>query len=389
MTYSQPAPLPRFWPLFLIALAIRIVIVLIGAVLGSTPPDVRPTDDPTSQELRERIEAGSARIIEPWYRWDAGWYVNIATNGYSKDGNDQRRLGTAFLPALPICLAAAEFVGVNPFWAGLLIVNLAASAGSAVFARVAMRLTGDINLGIRAFVLLMMFPSSFFFSAPYNEAFGLLFTALALWTWLQRQSVRAGFFAALGSLARLTGIALGAASLGSWLLNDRTRTGFKRAAILAFGSFLGLVLFWGYLSWVVGDPFAGIKAHQSWGRKELSIWNPWLSIQSLFDAEMLQRRGEAMVCGEALAALAFAVLGIRAWIKRGAFWGILTLVPTGQMMMSGTFLSGDRIVLAALPGFIEMADLLRQRLTFRVVVVVFAFVQFQLLNRYVHWVFAG
>jgi hypothetical protein len=388
MTSLPPVPLLRFWPIFLIALAIRIVIVLIGAVLGSTPPDIRPKDDPGSQELRERIDAGSARVIEPWYRWDAGWYINIATNGYSKAGNNQGKLGPAFLPALPFCFAAAEFLGFNPYWAGLLIVNLAASAGSAVFARVAIRLTGDINLGIRAFVLLLMFPSSFFFSAPYNEAFGLLFTALALSAWLQERPVRAGFYAALGSLARLTGVALGVASLGAWLMKDRTKNGFKRAAILAFGSFFGLVLFWGYLGVVVGDPLAGIKAHQSWGRKELSIWNPWLSIQSLFDPEM-PRRGEAIVWGEVIAALAFAILGIRAWIKRGAFWGILTLVPTCQMMMSGTFLSGDRLVLAALPGFIEMADLLRQRLAFRAVVVFFALTQFVLLNRYVHWIFAG
>jgi hypothetical protein len=181
---------------------------------------------------------------------------------------------------------------------------------------------------------------------------------------------------------------LGVAAFGAWLLKDRSRNGFKQAAILAFGSFLGLVLFFGYLAVVVGDPLAGIKAHQSWGRKELSIWNPWLSIQSLFDPEM-PRRGEAIVWGEVIAALAFALLGIRAWIKRGAFWGILTLIPTAQMMMSGTFLSGHRLVLAALPGFIELADLLRQRLAFRTVVALFAFLQIWLLNRFVHWIFAG
>jgi hypothetical protein len=87
--------------------------------------------------------------------------------------------------------------------------------------------------------------------------------------------------------------------------------------------------------------------------------------------------------------LGFTILGIRAWVKRGAFWGILTLVPIGQMMISGTFLSGHRVVLAALPGFIELADLLRNRLAFRVVVVGFAYIQFELLNRYVHWIFAG
>jgi hypothetical protein len=387
MTSTQPVQLPRFWPLFLIALGTRLVIVLIGIVLASMPPYGGP-DDPVPVRLREKIRSGSARSIEPWYRWDAGWYVDIAVNGYANAGDNSGKLGPAFLPAMPICFATADSLGLNPFWASLLVANLAASVGAAVFARVAARLTADIHLGIRAFVLLLTFPSSFFFSAPYNEAFGLLFTAIALWSWLQQKPVRAGIFAALGSLARLTGVALGVAALGAWLLKDRTRTGFRHATILAFGSFFGVVLFWGYLDWVVGDPFAGLKAHQAWGRKGLSFWNPWLSILTIIDPKS-PRWGEAIIWGEAIAALGFAILGIRAWVKRGAFWGILTLVPTGQMMMSGTFLSGHRLVLAALPGFIEMADILRQRLAFRTVVVVFAFLQLILLNRYVHWLFAG
>jgi hypothetical protein len=383
MINLQPDPLPHFWPLFLIALGIRVFVVAIGAVLGSMPPDIRPPDEPGAEQLRERIQAGSARAVEPWYRWDAGWYVNIATNGYANARDSHGTLGVAFLPALPMCLAAADALGFNIFWAGLLIPNLLASAGAALFARVAAQLTADRGTGLRAFALLQAFPSSFFLSAPYNEAFGLLFTTLAFAAWLQQRAVRAGLFAGLGSLARMTGIALGVASLGAWLLEDRSRTGFKRAAILALGSFIGLALFWSYLYCVVGDPFAGLKVQQSWGRKELSIWNPLRSFQSINEDP------DRQYWGEALAALAFTILGIRAWIKRGAFWGIATLVPIGQMMMSGTFLSGHRLVLAALPGFVEMADLLRNRLTFRVTVVVFACIQLELLNRFVHWRLSG
>jgi hypothetical protein len=382
MTTTQPVPPPRFWPLFLVALGVRVAVVVLGIFLASLPPDIRPTEDPVPIHFRDEILAGSARVIEPWYRWDAIWYVNVAENGYSKAADKGGRLGPAFLPAMPLCIAAARTLGINPYWAGLLIANLAAAAGTAIFARVTVRLTSDRTTGLRAFVLLMAFPTSFFFSAPYNEAFGLLFTALALSAWFQLRPTRAGLFAAFGSLARLTGVALGVAAIGGWICEDRTRTGFKRAAIIAFGSFVGVLLFWAYLGWTVDDPFAGLKTHEVWGRKKLSLWNPWLSIKSIYDPQV-------PYLGEAFAAFGFTFLGIRAWIKRGAFWGILTLVPIGQMMMSGTFLSGHRIVLAALPGFIELADLLRNRLAFRVVVVGFAYIQFELLNRYVHWISAG
>src|ERR1700684_3065601 len=116
MTSAQAVSLPRFWPLFLIAIGSRIVIVIIGCILGSLPPDNRPKDDRGElltgpEELHAKIMMSSARPIEPWYRWDAGWYVNVGTNGYSKASDELVKLGgTAFLPALPLCFAAAMLV---------------------------------------------------------------------------------------------------------------------------------------------------------------------------------------------------------------------------------------------------------------------------------------
>jgi len=399
MTAPTPATdvVPRFWPLFAVALAVRLAVVALGVLLipvqpdrviavfgipvAGFPADRRPTGA-VPRSYHERIAAGPARLIEPWYRWDAVWMANVAENGYAGASDTGGHLGPAFMPAMPACMAAAASAGLDLFWAGLLIANLAAAAGTAVFARVAARLTGDRDTGLRAFVLLLAFPTAFFFSAPYNEAFGLLFTALALSAWLDRKAGRAALFAALGSMARLTGVAVGLAALAHWLFHDRTRAGFGRASLVAAGSFAGLLLFWAYLGWAVGDPLAGLKTHSVWGRHALSIRNPWLAIESVYDPELPH-------WGEAFVVLVFALLGVRAWVRRGTFWGVLTLVPVAQMMMSGTFLSGHRVILAALPGFIELADLLKNRLYFRLAVAAFAVVQLALLNQYVHWMFAG
>jgi hypothetical protein len=59
------------------------------------------------------------------------------------------------------------------------------------------------------------------------------------------------------------------------------------------------------------------------------------------------------------------------------------------MMMSGTFLSGHRLILAGLSAFIELADLLRNRRLFGLAVTVLAAGQFAQVYRYVHWQFAG
>jgi hypothetical protein len=155
-----------------------------------------------------------------------------------------------------------------------------------------------------------------------------------------------------------------------------------RALAVVVGSFAGLALFWGFLWWAVDDPFAGLKSQAMWGRSELSWKNPFRTVQSIYDPIVPHR-------WEALLVFGAAVLGVRAWWKRGTFWGVLTLVPVGQMFASGTLLSGHRLILAALPAFIELADVLSRRVLFFATVLGFVFAQLVLLSRYVHWQFAG
>jgi hypothetical protein len=356
--------------------------------LATLPPQVIAPDDSLASENRERITNSSARVIEPWYRWDAGWMANIAMHGYSGSASADGKLGVAFMPAMPATIAAGELLGVNPFWFGLIVANLVGAAGAALFAQVATRLLNDSGASWRALTLLLAFPTAFFYSAAYNESFGLLFTAIALAAWMANKPVVAGLGALGGSLARMTGVALGVAAICDWSLK-RDRRELRRAMLVAVGSFAGLALFWSFLWWAVGDPFAGLKSQVTWGRRELSLSNPLYAIKSIYDPNLERPDHATHFVGEAVAVFSFAVLGIRAWWKRGTFWGVIVLVPVAQMLLSGTLLSAHRLVLAGLPAFIELADLLRRRLVLFAVVLGFAFAQFLLLNRYVHWQFAG
>lgn len=376
-----PTAVPRFLPLFLAALAVRVGTVALGVWLASLPPD--PYTDPNTPTLfHDEFRSGPARAIEPWYRFDALWLANVARHGYANAEDGGGKLGVAFFPALPLSMAAAEAVGVNLFWAGLMIANLAGAAGAAVFARVAARELDDRAAGWRTLALVLAFPTAFFFSAPYNESFGLLFTALALSAWQKNRPARAGLFALGGSLARMTGGALAVAAACDWLLT-RERKRLPRALAVAAGSVGGVALFWCFLWWAVGDPFAGLKAQAKWGRAELSWKNPLRTLETVYDPALPH-------WGEAVLVAAFVALGVRAWRKRGAFWGVLALVPVAQMFASGTLLSAHRIVLASLPAFVELADLLRhRRLAFLAVLLGFAFAQRVLLNDFVHWRFAG
>lgn len=378
--FEGAAPVPKFLVLFAVALLVRVGTVILGSVLATLPPD--PYSDPrTPTDFRTELLA-TARPLEAWFRFDAIWCANVALSGYAEAQGEGGKLGPAFQPLVPAIMAGADALGVNMFWAVMLTVNLAGAAGAAVFAQVAARLLNEPKSAWRALALLLTFPTAFFFSAPYHESFGLLFTALALNAWMLHRGAIAGLSAFGGSLARLTGVALGIAAIADWL-TTRDRQKLGRAVCVVVGSFTGVLAFWCILWVTVDDPFAGLKAHQHWGRPPLSWKNPLRTLESICDPQLPHY-------GEAIVVLGVTVLGIRAWRKRGAFWGLVALVPVAQMFASGTLLSAHRVTLACLPAFIELADLLRgRRMPFVAVVALFGYAQFALLNRYVHWQFAG
>src|SRR5262245_23711679 len=229
------APTLRFWPLFAVALGVRCLVVLIGLGLAANKTDNGPQHEP-SIRFHAELDKTAAWPVEPWYRDDALWLLHLGTHGYANAVGPDGQHGAAFLPLMPAILAASVLAGLNIYWVGLVVANLAGAFGMVVFTRLAERLTGDRAAAIRAFVVLNAFPSAFFFSAPYQESFGLLFTAVALSAWLAGRAGVASAAAGLGCLSRLTGSAVGAAAIGAWLLEGpRTRRGLIRALVEALG----------------------------------------------------------------------------------------------------------------------------------------------------------
>src|SRR5262249_14838255 len=88
MNYPKPS-----WPALLgFGLLTRIAVVVLGCVLGHSdlPGVIQPPDEALAsihQDMKARHQAalagGSRCWLEPWYRWDALWYVEISERGYA------------------------------------------------------------------------------------------------------------------------------------------------------------------------------------------------------------------------------------------------------------------------------------------------------------------
>ena len=123
-------------------------------------------------------------------RWDAFWYLDIASRGYHWNGNPLEQQNVVFFPLFPLLMrAVGAAIGGHPLLAGLLVSLAAFLLALSYFWRwTADRLGADAATG--AVWLLSAFPSAIFFSAVYTESLYLLIVVAACYYAERRQFAR-------------------------------------------------------------------------------------------------------------------------------------------------------------------------------------------------------
>jgi hypothetical protein len=284
-------PQPSWPALMAFGLLTRVVVVAWGMHCAEAP---RPPDLIREESLVAPGNVGygtrhllalatpGRKPIEPWYRWDAMWYAEISVRGYSYSPTMQS--SAPFLPLLPLLMAAGVRLGLDRYWVGLVVPNLAFALGLASFGRVVHRVTGEPGTTWRACLLTAAYPYSFFFSAPYQESLGLALCALALLAWLDRRPIAAGVCLLWATLARLTAMAMSGALIAQWC-DDRLhgRPARHSAWLVALAGVVGFGLFCMYMGLRVGDPLAALHAQAAWQRQPASAGNLFVTLLKLFE----------------------------------------------------------------------------------------------------------
>lgn len=184
-------------------LALRIITSAWAALVSSQSPITEieisvplwPPSAPASTWL-ERV------LLAPWNRWDAYYYLLIATDGYQADN------GTAqFHPLYPWLATPLMTLNVQPLFSLLITSSTAGLLMLLAFQRLA-RLDLSEEKAHIATLMLLFFPSALAIFAPYTEGLFLLFAVLSLYYARQRAWLAAGFAGALATLTRQQGLFL-------------------------------------------------------------------------------------------------------------------------------------------------------------------------------------
>src|SRR5260221_8440688 len=159
----------------LVFVTARLLTLIAGIVaVQSGPIRNQFASDPIfvqSMEARQ-LDNPLTFLVEPWHRWDTGWYMKIAVKGY--DANDGSIIFAPLYPALMATLG--KFVG-DTLLAGLLISSAACLIFLLIFYRITFLETGSNSAAQSTLFAFMAFPTAFYLMAGYTESTFLVFVA--------------------------------------------------------------------------------------------------------------------------------------------------------------------------------------------------------------------
>ena len=332
-------------------------------------------------------------FFDGFFRWDGGWYTRIAERGYFfMDGKSSGvQSNVAFYPLYPYLARYLGYVVGGHHLAGWLISNISCMLGLAYVYRIGAKIL-DTHSAERACILLLLFPTSLFFSAYYTEGLYLFLSAASAYYFLEKRYVTCGLLGMFAMLCRSSGMTLFVAfgCVLVWRLikhKEKFRWEMFSIGLIPFG----LLIFMLILHSQVSDPFAFVKIQATWGRSQTlpfsTLYNAFLEIDWSFP----RQEGHVIHLVDLFFTLSCLVTCLVMW--RRDYPGILIwMVLLGVLVpvSTGTLMSMTRYILVLFPAFIVLSDLCQNRVWLeRFLFYMFSFFLCMFSLRYMNWFWAG
>jgi len=302
-------------------------------------------------------------ILASWNHWDAANYVRIAQFGY------QTPYDVAFFPLFPLLITA--FAHILGSWSyllvGTIISNAALLGALFVIYQLAVEAGGE-QVAQRTLLYLCIFPTAFYFFAPYNESLFLLLTASTFLAMRQQRWWLAGLLGLLAALTRSAGILLVIPYMVElWTTREsitasRQNMLFRILPILLIP--LGTALYAIYCWHISGNPLDFIAVQSHWGRHTTWPWQGiWQSLTEIFWYQPFGSFNEVHNLLDLSATLAFITLAIVGKNKLRASYSVWMGLALLYMILSPAIValdpleSNQRFVLEMFPAFITLSML--------------------------------
>ncbi len=293
-------------------------------------------------------------------RWDAGWYLQIVTDGYRYAAGDPTvQQNIVFFPAYPMLmrivgrLFGGEMTG---YIAAGMVISIASFFGALVYLYAFARDRYGDQVASGTIWLLAAYPFAIFFGALYTESLFLLATVGAFYHFSRQQFGRAAGWGVLVGLTRLNGalLVLPLALLAIAVSTPRLKT---RALAAAAAPGVGLVIYTLFIWRLTGDPIAFATGQLAWGRTYEGlgslVTHQYAILASAGLSAYLGAPGYDVL--NAIGAL-FAIATIWPVTRRlGLPYGLFMVINILPALANGGLLSAGRFSSVLFPSFIWLA----------------------------------
>jgi hypothetical protein len=319
----------------LLILAIKLIIFVIGEVSYVL-------------SIAESAPLRPLEIVSLWNKWDALHYISIAATGYTALPGQQVMIN--FMPLFPFLIRLGMGLGLSGLMSAILIANLSSFFGLLVFYRLA-ALEFNPAEARTALLALAVFPTAYFFNAPYSEGPFLLFAAGAFLAARQNKWAWAGLLGGLASLTRYMGVLLfPALVMDFWLRRKQMKGTQKMIWLLLIPGLFSIYLWINQRTY--GNPFAFVHFQHVMFARDLA-W-PWTGVWNIVRSLRFfaaNNQGMTTQVFELAAALFFLVGSIWAARDLRAPYAIF-VAGSALISISNTYLIGTpRYLLSAFPLF--------------------------------------
>jgi hypothetical protein len=345
---------------------------------------------PPEAEKRWRIYDND--LLDLPGRWDTGWYLGIANQGYSfvPDAKEDHQQNIAFFPAYPMAMRYLSAVfGRQPLWTGVVISIVAFYFALVYLLRLARSELGDEEQAVTAVLLLAAYPFAVFFSAAYTESLFLLTLVGAVYHFRQNQLWRSAFWGVVCGLTRPPGcflsVVLGLMAIAPMWDAARWRvivpstfapsaSTFARSAsadrsadkppvgwpsigwrlLAASAPGLGMLMFSAFVYQLTGNAFQWTMQNQAWGRVYRSLDSivsdrfDFIATNGLYSYASTQ----TIDLFYSLAVLLALVAVVPVYRRFGLPYAVLIVLNVLPPMSAGGMLSMGRVTSIVFPVFL-------------------------------------
>ena len=334
-------------------LAVRVGLLVLALLGVGLIPALEPASVP-GWAAHPATDPGWHNLFTAWERFDGLWFLRIAADGYRvSDGS------AAFFPLYPIAIRIVSWgIGGHAFAAALVVSNLSFLVAMCVLYFLT---ASELSEGAarRTILYLAIFPTSFFFFAPYSESLFLLLAVSSLWAARRGRWGLAGALGALAALTRSVGLVL-LPALAVEAVHQRKVDCEPLMPRLLASSLVGVgtlayLAYWGLRT---GDLLAPIHQQANWERVAAGPWGSLIEGTKMAFRYPGQYPGaywllDWLIVVAVLAAAIFALVRFRPGYTVYLWAGLV--LPLSFVFPGRPLMSLPRFVLPLFPVFWAMA----------------------------------